>query len=105
MSPFQGLKGVFGAFTQGVALGYVILPFQGDRRLRTIFYCIWLNSYDVFLGISTQFYQRALEFIVEDVFFIEALFLQDAHYRFDHRRGAAQKRLSFYIGLQVFVQG
>jgi len=37
MSPFQGLKGVFGAFTQGVALGYVILPLQGYKRLRTIF--------------------------------------------------------------------
>jgi len=37
MSPFQGLKSVFGAFTQGVALGYVILPFQGDKWLRAIF--------------------------------------------------------------------
>jgi len=37
MSPFQGLKDVFGAFTQGVALGCIILPFQGYKRLRTIF--------------------------------------------------------------------
>jgi len=43
MSPFrsptpsgQGLKGVFGAFTQGVALGYIILPFQGYKKLRVI---------------------------------------------------------------------
>jgi len=45
ISPFQGLKGVFGAFTQGVALGYIILPFQGDRRLRVIFIAVWLNSH------------------------------------------------------------
>jgi len=44
MSPFrsptpsgQGSKGVGGTFTQGVALGYIMAPFQGYRRLRTIF--------------------------------------------------------------------
>jgi len=37
ISGFQGLKGVFGVFTQGVGLGYIILPFQGYKQLRTIF--------------------------------------------------------------------
>jgi len=39
MSPFQGLQNVFGAFTQGVALGYIMLPFQGYSKVKNYFYC------------------------------------------------------------------
>jgi len=33
MAPFQGSQDVGGTYTQGGALGYIMLPFQGDGAI------------------------------------------------------------------------
>lgn len=48
---------------------------------------------------------RPLEFVVEDVFGLEAFGGEDPGDGFDHQRGTAEEGLAGNVGLQVLVDG